>query len=311
METATETKVQRVGLSRASLSIIVLGLIALAIPIGYTLFASASGNVTLASADDITNLLRNGLVLTVVAAALGVLGLLLHLLANGIRKIIQMAFSVLVIVAALVFLFVMVLPRVNTIQNLNDKIVPFATTMRDYCQTPLNQTHADLLDALNRTQGAADDATFAAAMQSAVTALQKDSTDLTNALTKLNATTAPDSKYQDLLNDCKATVQAQNDFLSNPNGANAIPLPPPFNALAAKVDGIDLLKNSGAIAAGLAPLKVPAGTMEPLVAQALTQVVSVTNPKLTAEGDQLSNDISDTLTNNLAPFKVDTASIVG
>ena len=318
MSTATTTAdTQTSVLDRVALIGTVLGVIVLAVPLAYTGYAALTGNVTLETTGDISNLLRTGLIVTVVALVLGLLAFVVGLLGavrgKGMGRIVTTVIALLVLVGSAVFLLVGVLPRASTMQTLNDKTAPFAIVMRDNCRAPLNKAKADLFEALRQTGlNAKDDTAFAGIAQTSAAALDTDATALNDALTKLNATSAPDSKYQALLDDCKATVKAEHDFLKDPTSANAIPLPPPFNALAPKIDMIDLLKNSAAVATGQTPLgKLPKGTVQPLVQQALTAAVQADNPKLTAEGDALTQDLTNTLTNTMAPFNVDTDKIVG
>ncbi len=47
------------------------------------------------------------------------------------------------------------------------------------------------------------------------------------------------------------------------------------------------------------------------VATVMDAAAASTDPALTAEGNQLKQDIKDILTNNLAPIKVDVNKIVG
>jgi hypothetical protein len=318
MSTATTTAAgtKTSVLDRVALIGTVLGVIVLAVPLAYTGYAALTGNVTLESTDDISNLLRNGLIATVVALVLGLLAFVFGLLGairrKGVGRVVTTVIALLVLAGSAVFLLLGVLPRASAMQTVRDKTAPFATTMRDTCKTPLNQTQKDLFTALvHTTNSLTDDKGFATFMQADAAALDNDATTLNNSLAKLNSTTVPDAKYQPLLDDCKASVKATHDFLKDPTSANAIPLPPPFNALAPKIDGVDLLTNSAALATGQTPLgKLPAGTVEPLVQQALSQAVSTSNPKLTAEGDQLTQDLKDTLTNTMSPFKVDTDNIV-
>lgn len=318
MSTATTTAegTKTSVLDRVALIGTVLAVIALGVPLAYTGYAALTGNVTLKTSDDISNLLRNGLIVTVVALALGLLAFVFGLLGavrrKGVGRMITTVIALLVLVGGAVFLLLGVLPRASAMQTVQDKTAPFAKTMRDNCKAPLGQTQNDLRTALDHTTSTlTDDTGFATFMQADAAALDNDATKLNTSLNTLNNTTVPDAKYQPLLDDCKASVKGTHDFLKDPNSANAIPLPPPFNALASKIDGVDLLNNSAAAATGKTPLgPLPKGTVEPLVQQALTQAVAATNPKLTAEGDQLTQDLRDTLTNTMAPFKVDANNIV-
>jgi hypothetical protein len=142
-------------------------------------------------------------------------------------------------------------------------------------------------------------------MATDVQVLQFDAAQLSTGAYALRNLTAPDARYQQLLQDCTTTVQNEIRFLDDPNGPNVIPLPAPYNSQIPSVTGIGLLQTSAAVASGQSPLgTVPNGTIEPLVIQALTQIVNTTNPQLTAEGQVLTQDIKNGLDTNLTPFKV-------
>lgn len=310
--TSTETaKKTHQGRGYALLSGVfsVLGLAALAV-IAYALVQGHS--IVLKTTDQITQVLTLGVVLSGAALVLGVVGLIVGLVAllrsRSRARTVGAAVSLLVALCGGLFLFTTALPRAQAVQNLNDHVVPFARALNTYCQTPLNNTTADFQHALNDTEATiSDNASFASAMQGDVSRLNADATALSAATLKLQALTAPDAKYQQLLHDCMTTVQGTHDFLVNDAGANAIPLPAPYAALVpgGKVSGIDLLQDAGAAAGGLLPLHLPEGAIQPLVEIALKQVVNTTNPTLTAEGNQLKADIQATLNTNLSPFVVD------
>jgi hypothetical protein len=312
VETQTAAKTQTSVLQRVGLIGTITAGVVFAIPVLYTLYAQLTGNVSLSSADQITNLFKYGILLCIVALVLGVIALVLG--ASGLlraprRGIVQTAVSVLLLILTAVFLFAMVLPRASAVQTLNDKVVPFALSMRDNCRTTLNAVTPDLAKARDdATQHLTDDAGFAIAMQADAAKLTADVQALRTSLPKLQAATVPLTRFQQLKDDCVTGAQGEADFLANSKGANAIPLPAPYNAIQATISPIDLIQLSAAEATGTGPVKLPPNTIEGLVSVALAQVITLSSnspfsQKLTGEGDDLTQYISDTLTNNLAPFK--------
>src|SRR5262249_12100676 len=141
--TTTETKatvLDRTGMGAGALSVI-----ALAVPLLYTAFGSSS--VTLKSSDDIKTLFSNGIIVTVVAAVLGLIGTGVSLpglmqVRTGARMA-TTGVSALVLIGSLLFLLVGILPRANAVSNLQDNIKPFAKAVRDNCKTPLDKVNAD------------------------------------------------------------------------------------------------------------------------------------------------------------------------
>jgi hypothetical protein len=309
--TTTETK-PTTALDWAGIGSAVLAVLALATPLGYTFLGGP--NVTLNSQDQIRQLLSNGVIATIASAVFGLLGSgfsvpgLMKVRTGG--RITTTSISGLVLIGALVFLLVALLPRVNAIQNLNDKIQPFAVSLRDNCQTPLQQTKAELKDTkLDADRLIGDDNAFAAAMQRHLQTFRDLADQLTAGAAKLSTLKSPDSKYNDLLSHCTTDVQAEAAFLTS---HSAIPLPAPFNAISPSVSLEELLDGSTLLATGKTPLgALPTGTAQAGVSAVLQQAIATDDPTLTQEGDQLSSDIKDTLTNNLSPFKVDTNAIVG
>lgn len=313
MATAVETETKARGGTLATIGVIttILAIIAAAIPLGYTLYAQATGAVTLTTLDDVKNLATNGTIATIVAIAIGLISLIICIiavvLAAKVMRIVAGVVSLVVLIAAVLFGVLYVQPHVNDLNTLSNTIQPFAQSIQDNCGTPLNTTNNDLLDALIGTQSAADDLSFAAVMGRQVPKLQADAINLGTASTQLANLKVPDPKYQQLYNDCVSSVKAEQAFLTN---SSAIPLPAPFSTIVPSVSGIDLLQDSAALATGQVPgIKLPPGTVEPLVAQVLSQAVFAKS-NLTAEGQALRDDIRTRLTNDCAPFKVDAADIV-
>lgn len=255
------------------------------------------------------------------------------------------------IVAAL-FMFLSLLPHVQNLQTLKSTTQPFAITIRDNCQTPLNTATSDYQQTAKDAAATQAPAAFASAMQTDATKLQGDLTTLTNSLATLNATTAPQSKYQALLDGCKKDVSGDIAFLGSPQaiptaqalaGADtlvdvnvSIPaaLKPSVKdslmaTLPTSLSALQLVNLAPLAATGGAPVKlatdVPPGAeatvtgivksilaagVPQIVAAAMNQAGAATDATLTSEGNQLSQDIKDTLTNNLAPFPVDVNAIV-
>lgn len=314
--TTTETKKStHAGRGSAVLAgvLTLLGLIALAVPLGAMLDASFN-TITLTTKDQINQVLTLGVVLSAAALVFAVVavvvGALALLRARPRMRVITEVVALLVAIGSGFFLFGTALPRAQAVQNLNNNVVPFAQSLSTNCQTPLDNTTADLNKALNDVEATqTDNASFAAAMQTDSGKLSTDASALSKSLGVLNTLKAPDAKYTKLLQDCINTVKAEDDFLTNDNGANAIALPAPYSALVpgGKVSGIDLLKDAGLVSGGLGPIHVSEGALQPLVGFALQQVLAVKNPVLTQEGDQLKADIQSTLDTNLSPFVVKVA----
>ncbi|MFI5273112.1 MAG: hypothetical protein ACHQ4H_08790 [Ktedonobacterales bacterium] len=310
-EVDTETKIRGKALATAGGITTILAVIATAIPIGYWLIAKATGSIKLTTLDQVKSLATNGSIATIVAIGIGIISLIICavalVLAVRVARVIATVVTLAVLVAAVLFGVLYVRPHVSDLNALSNTTEPFAQSLQDNCGTPLNQTTSDLRDALNQTQGAANDAAFAAAMGVAVPKLQADAAKLGNASNKLSTLTVPDPKYQQLYSDCVSSVKAEVGFLTN---SSAITLPAPYNAITASLSGIDLLKDSALVALNQVPgLTVPAGSIEPLVAYALQQAVFAKS-NLAAEGTALQQDIRTRLTNDCAPFGVDADNIV-
>lgn len=309
----TETKTETRGKTLATVGWVttILAVIVAAIPLGYTLYAKATGAVTLTSLDQVKSFATDGTILIIAAGAIGLISFIICLfavrLALRVMRIVAAVVSLLVLVAVVLFGVLYLQPRISDLNTLNNQIDPFATSIRDNCGNPLNQTTNDLSDALNQTQAAPDDATFAAAMQREIPKLQADAANLATASNKLQNLSVPDPKYQQLYNDCVSSVKDENAFLTN---SATITLPAPYNKVVPSVSGIDLLKDSALLASGQVPtLKLPAGTIEPLVAYALQQAVFAKS-NLGAEGAALQSDIRARLTKDCSPFGVDADNIV-
>ena len=336
--TAVETTTKSSALTRVGLGVFVLGLIALAIPLGDLLYANINGNVTLATADAINNLLTIGVILTVASAVLALVAVGLHvpgLIGSPRRGLVTGVLSVVLLIGAAAFLFTTMLPRAQAVQRVNDKLAPFGTSLETNCQNALAQAQADLkntqYDAQNMADQA-DDATYQKLITADLATLQADNTTLTNGLAAMNKLTAPDSKYQPLLDGCKKDVTGEIAVLSNkgipltglasqagsleqelvaagltPAQATAI-----LSGLATFVssnpntDAVGLLNLSLQAISPTHPLgPVPPGFTEGLIAGILQQVnAQNSDPTLTAEGDAFKADVKKILDDNLAPFVV-------
>jgi hypothetical protein len=302
--TAEATKIK----SSPGLFITILGLLILVIPWLFVLYAQVTGSVSLSTSDAISTVLYGGVVVVGVAVGLGVLATLLNLIelfGTPRRGGVSIVFSLLTAIAAGILLITIVLPRASAVQNLNNSVIPFAESVSANCKAPLDKTTSDFQTALADAQNnATSDAGFASAMATDVNVLEFDDAQLSQGVYALRNLSAP-AKYKPLLQDCITTVESEIEFLIDPNGPNAIPLPAPYSAAIPSVTGIGLLQTGALVASGQSPLgQLPKGTIEPLVIQALTQIVNTTNPQLVAEGQALSQDIKNGLDTNLAPFKV-------
>lgn len=325
MATATTeaTTVKATALDRAGAAVAVLSVIALAVPIIYTVYA-ANGNVTLKTSDDIQSLFTNGIIVTLAAAALGLIGAALTVpgLLKGARvgRIVTTLVSLIVLVASLVGLLVVIAPRASAVSDLKTKIQPFGQTLQQSCQTPLNNLSGHENDifvhALQAkiSGDAAGDALLVQTLQADLANLQQDATDLKAGSDKLSKLTAPSGPayYAELLTHCQQDVAGQADFLTNDTGANAVTLPAPFSAIAPKAGLITLVKGSALVASGTSPLgHLPPGTVETVLAAAMQRVIAGSKDQVaTDDGNKLQADIAKTLTDNLSPIAVDTNAVI-
>ena len=197
--TAVETTTKSSVLTRVGLGVFVLGLIALAIPLGDLLYANMT-TVTLATSSEINNLLTLGVILTVASAVLALVAVALHvpgLMSSPRKGLVTGVLSVVLLLGAVGFLFTTMLPRAQAVQRVNDKLAPFGTSLETNCQNAIAKAQADLKNAQLDAQNMADlgdDATFAKLMQNDVAALQADSKSLTDGQAALNKLTSPDPK---------------------------------------------------------------------------------------------------------------------
>jgi hypothetical protein len=316
-DVSTATKTKTSTLSRVGTVLTIVSLVALAVPLLYLLYAAINGNVTLNSSDAVTNLFTYAIILTAAAGVLGLVAAVIH--GTGLRRGFttgtgaQVGASVVLLIAAAIFLFTTLLPRASAVQHLNDKIAPFALNLQANCQKPLDQVQHDIAVAtydahvaFDGAQGPAGvppaDPTYITNMGNDITNMQKDESALKTALSKLNRLAVPDPKYQALLNGCAKDVQSEITLLTD---SNAIQLPAQAVAVIhiSSLSLLTLLQDSVQVINGSLPVSIP----HPLVYQLVSGVLDAieaqsSDPQLTAEGDQLAADINDTLKKNLAPF---------
>jgi hypothetical protein len=294
-------------MSRLGLYAAILALIAFLVPV-VALLLGAIGVVQMNSSDDIKSLLTNAVIVGIVALALAVVATLLNLpglFSEPRQGVVALIGSVLLLLLSAGFLFGMALPRTSAVQNLNDKVIPFARTMQANCATPLNDTKEDLTTIRNFADATkASDTGYAGGVGTYINVLRTDDAKLIDGIQAVQDVTVPDPKYQTLKDECLKSLKSMQAFLDN---SKAVPLPAPFDQLVAPtVSGFTLLTTSAAVAGGKVPLPtpLPTGTIQTLISQALTQVINTKNDALTKAGDDLTKDIKDGLNNNLAPFKV-------
>lgn len=309
------------ALDRAGAAATVLSVIALGVTVIYAVYAANS--VVLTKASDIQDLFTSGIIVTISAAALGLVGLLLtaHGLLKGARagRIVTAFVSIVVLVASAASLFAVLLPRAAAISNLKNNIQPFALSLQQNCQTPLNAFSGHESDimihaAQTKTGDAAGDASFVMDLKGDIAKLQQDATDLKAASDKLSKLTAPSgpSYYAELLKHCQQDVAQQYDFLTNDTGANAITLPAPFSAIAPKASLTTLVKGSALVASGASALgPLPSGTVQTVLGAAMQKVLAASKDQVaTDDGNKLQADIAKTLTDNLSPISVDTDAVI-
>jgi hypothetical protein len=293
--------------SRLGLYAAILALIAFLIPV-VALLLGVIGVVQMNSADDIKGLLSAAVIVGIIALALAVVATLLNLpglFSDPRQGVVTLIGSVLLLLLSAGFLFGMALPRASAVQNLNDKVIPFARTMQASCATPLNDTKEDLTTVRNYADATkASDAGYAGGVGTYINILHSDDAKLVDGIQAVQDVTVPDPKYQTLKDECLKSLKSMQAFLDN---SQAVPLPAPFDKLVSPtVSGFTLLTTSAAVAGGAVklPTPLPTGTIQTLISQALTQVINTKNDALTKAGDDLTKDIKDGLNNNLAPFKV-------
>jgi hypothetical protein len=306
--------VSRIGFGAA-----ILALIAFLIPV-VALLLGVIGVVQMNTKSDIESLLTNAVIVGIIAFALAVIATLLNLpglFSDPRQGVVTLIGSALLLLLSAGFLFGMALPRASAAQNLNDNVIPFAQMINESCATPLNDTIEDLTTVRNYadTQKASD-AGYASGVGTYINILHSDDAKLVDGIQAVSAATVPDSKYQDLKDQCLLSLRGMQSFL-DANGKIQVPaalapllarVGPALGGDAlivggnvASVSGFGLLKASTLVAASGA---APTGTAQALVSQALTTVINSKNDQLTKDGDQIVKDIKDGLTNNVAPFKM-------
>jgi hypothetical protein len=190
--------------------------------------------------------------------------------------------------------------------------------MSDSCKAPLNATIDDLTTVRNYADtNKTSDAGYAGGQIGAyINLLHFDDAKLADGIQAVHAATVPDSKYQDLKDQCLLSLRSLQSFLDQPGaiqvpatlGPLLAPIGPALGANAvlvggnvASVSGFGLLTASILVAGSGA---APTGTAQTIVSQAMTTVINSKNAQLTKDGDQIVQDIKDGLTNNVAPFKM-------
>jgi hypothetical protein len=306
-------------MSRLGLYAAILALIAFLVPV-VALLLGALGVVQMNTSDDIKSLLTNATIVGIIALVLAVLATLLNLpglFSEPRQGVVTLIGSVLLLLLSAGFLFGMVLPRVSAVQNLNDNVIPFAQTMNASCKAPINTTIEDLRTIRSfATQTLTSDTGYAGGVGTYVNILHSDDAALADGIQAVQNATVPDPKYQDLKDQCLLSLRGMQSFLDAPGkiqvpaalGTLLAPIGPALGANAvlvsgnvASVSGFGLLTASVLVAgSGVAP----AGTAQALVITAMNAVIGSTNDQLTKDGDQIVQDITDGLTNNVAPFKM-------
>jgi len=323
-------------MSRVGTGGTVVSAVALAVPLGYVAYAGAN-TVTLDSASSVQNTLLAGIIFTGVAALVALIATVLNLPAllkgPSAGRIVSTGVSVIVLVASVLFLVLNLVPRVSPLNHLSNDLQPFGNALTKNCSDPLNQLtrdeHGIYLDAqVSQTGDASGDANFVKLLSVDIPKIQADTKAISDGINQLNLLTVPDPKYQDLVKRCIADEKSDIDFLTNDTGANAIPVPAPFNVVQKTVSFTTLLNDaagilSGAVAIPGVPLAaIPNGTFQTFVSAVLIgnpslgvptdkSVLCAKDPQLSADGNQLYNDAVSILTTNTAPLKPNVNAIVG
>ncbi len=229
----TITTIERIGTG-----LTVPAVLATVAVLGTVLYQDLTGSIQLESLDAVRTVLIGGVLLSIAAAVLGLIATALNL--PGLRvpamgRGFSTVFSGASLIAMGIFLFVVLLPRVNNVTNLNNTLAPFGTSILNNCQTPLdNETaryqqfskdaHAvPTPSASNQLAFVQALSVFGLAMGNDISEFQKDSKTLSVALANLQALKAPSSKYNALVQGCITDVQGTIAFLNDASASKAVP----------------------------------------------------------------------------------------
>jgi hypothetical protein len=240
--TKTVSMVERVGTS-LTIPAVLAGVAVL----GTILFQEIAGSIKLESINDVSNILVAGGLLSGAAVVLGAVATGLNIPALRVPTLGRGAstfFSGATLITMGIFFFVTLLPRASAVLNLQSTLAPFATSVRDNCQTPLdNETArykqvAQDAHAVPSSPTPATISVFGVAMGNDVTALKQDVTTLSTALANLQKLKTPESKYDALLKGCITDVQGTIAFLNDATNSSAIPTAQFVQGLQQGVQGI-------------------------------------------------------------------------
>lgn len=211
----SRTVQKRSPLHPAGTTLTVLGLIAGLVPVLALVFGSAIKLETLSAVQSAATI---GTLLVVASAGLALIATIVNLLRpSSTGKGVSLIVSLVTLVGMAALLFTTVLPRDTNLQNLNNTLAPFGTSIRDNCQTPLNTETAHYnqvakdsapITSTDPSQVVAALGGFASSMKTDATMFQTDATNLQGNLTNLQNLKVPESKYQALHDGCIADVQA-------------------------------------------------------------------------------------------------------
>ena len=251
-------KAEASTMSRVGTGGTVVSAVALAVPLGYVAYAGAN-TVTLNSASSVQNTLLAGIIFTGVAALVALIATVLNLPTllkePSAGRIVSTGVSVIVLVASVLFLVLNLVPRVSPLNHLSNDLQPFGNALTKDCSDPLNQLtrdeHTVYLDAqVSQTGDASGDGNFVKLLSVDIPKIQADTKAISDGINQLNLLTVPDPKYQDLVKRCIADEKSDIDFLTNDTGANAIPVPAPFNVVQKTVSFTTLLNDAAGILSG-------------------------------------------------------------
>jgi hypothetical protein len=290
----TSTAVKSAARGRLGMSVSGAGLAVLVLTLGYWLFATVTGGVTLTNAQ-LKTTLTGILIATSVGGLIGLIALGVNLFSkNQAGRLAGAVIGGLTVALAIVFMIVMVMPHVQ--------LATFAQSMQDKCQTPLDNIKNDITAASAAAKKDVNsDSAFEADMVKYAGIFQQDSSAANDDINSVQALTPPQNKYQAVITDCAAQFQADAHFLTGSDGVT-LPsnLPPPFGGL--KISAHDLLQDSSLLVQGKLPnvnQTVPTGQVSPLVSGVLDAALKTCDDlctRLTNEGNQLKSDA-------FSPFK--------
>jgi len=282
--------------SRLGLGAFVLALIVFLIPLVYALLGVA-GVTHADSWEDINNLLSAAVIVGIVAVGLASVATVLNLpgvFSNPRHSGGALIASVLLMLLSVGFFFGIVQPRAADVQHIEYSEVPFLHAMNDNCETPLNIAIEDLTTIRNFADSTkTSDSGYAAGIGTYTNLLRTDEAKLIDGIQAVQQAAVPASEYQSLKDECLKSLKGMVNILDS---SSAITVLTPLDKLLSPTVSIFglLTASSGIVASG----KLPSGTVQAFVSQALTKVIPHGTSNITDPTDILVKGVHDRVQGN-------------